>query len=129
MKIKIIISFRSYPVRKRKCQKKSKKIKKTKKTPLWLHFKPKQFGNGQEREKIKIIVSFRSYQMCYRKFQKNTKKIIPFRSNPTSKRKFQKKAKNLKNTIMASFKARIGWKRPRKKENKSCRSVSFQPHE
>ena len=26
---------------------------------------------------------------------------------------------------MASFKARIGWKRPRKKENKYCRSVSF----
>ena len=28
---------------------------------------------------------------------------------------------------MASFKARIGWKRPRKKENKYCRSVSFPP--
>ena len=28
---------------------------------------------------------------------------------------------------MASFKARIGWKRPRKKENKYCRSVSFLP--
>ena len=26
---------------------------------------------------------------------------------------------------MATFKARIGWKRPRKKENKYCRSVSF----
>ena len=26
---------------------------------------------------------------------------------------------------MVSFKARIGWKRPRKKENKYCRSVSF----
>ena len=29
---------------------------------------------------------------------------------------------------MASFKARIGWKRPRKKENKYCRSVSFLPN-
>ena len=28
---------------------------------------------------------------------------------------------------MASFKARIGWKRPRKKENNYCRSVSFLP--
>ena len=28
---------------------------------------------------------------------------------------------------MASFKARIGWKRPGKKENKYCRSVSFLP--
>ena len=27
---------------------------------------------------------------------------------------------------MASFKARIGWKKPRKKENKYCRSVTFQ---
>ena len=29
---------------------------------------------------------------------------------------------------MASFKARIGWQRSRKKENKSCRSVSFLPN-
>ena len=29
---------------------------------------------------------------------------------------------------MASFKARIGWKRPRKKENKYCRSILFQPN-
>ena len=26
---------------------------------------------------------------------------------------------------MASFKGRIGWNRPRKKENKYCRSISF----
>ena len=26
---------------------------------------------------------------------------------------------------MASFKARIGWERPRKKENNYCRTVSF----
>ena len=32
-------------------KKKQKKIKKTKKILLWLHFKPKQFGKGQEREK------------------------------------------------------------------------------
>ena len=29
---------------------------------------------------------------------------------------------------MASFKARIGWKRPRKKENNYCRSVLFLPN-
>ena len=29
---------------------------------------------------------------------------------------------------MASFKARIGWKRPRKKENKYYRFVSFLPN-
>ena len=74
-------------------------------------FKPKQFGKGQEKEKIKIIVSFRSYLTRYRKLQK----------------KIAKKLKKLNNTIMASFKARIGWKRPRKKENNYCRSVSFLP--
>ena len=36
-------------------------------------------------------------------------------------------AKNLKNTIMASFLAKIGWKRPKKGENKNDRSVSFRP--
>ena len=28
---------------------------------------------------------------------------------------------------MASFQAKIGWKRRRKRENKNCRSVSFLP--
>ena len=28
---------------------------------------------------------------------------------------------------MASFQAKIGWKRQRKRENKNCRSVSFLP--
>ena len=51
-------------------KKKAKKLKQLKKIPLWHHFKPKQFGKGQEREKIKIIVSFRSYRTRYRKFQK-----------------------------------------------------------
>ena len=42
------------------------------------------------------------------KFQRNSKKI-----------------KKLKNTITGSFQAKIGWRRPRKTENKSYRSVSF----
>ena len=29
---------------------------------------------------------------------------------------------------MASFQAKIGWKRPRKRKNKNYRSVSFQPN-
>ena len=29
--------------------------------------------------------------------------------------------------IMASFQAKIGWKRPRKRENKNYRSDHFQP--
>ena len=85
-----------------------KKAKKAKKIPLWHHFKPKQFGKGQEREKIKIIVSFRSFLSRYRKFPKNTKKIK-------------------KNTIMASFPAKIVWKRQRKRENKNYNFVPSQP--
>ena len=104
------VPFRSYPTRNRKFQKNSKNIQKIEKKPLWLHFKPKQVGKGLEREKIKIIVPFRSY--------------------PTSKRKFKinrKKLKILENTITASFEAKIGWKRSRKRENKNYRFVPFQP--
>ena len=63
---------------------------------LWLHFKPKQVGKGREGEKIKIVFPFRSYPTGNRKFQKKRKKI-----------------KKSKNTIVASFQAKIGWKRPR----------------
>ena len=41
-------------------------------------------------------------------------------------KKLAKKFKKLKNTIMASFEAKIGWKRARKRENKNYRSVLFQ---
>ena len=37
------------------------------------------------------------------------------------------KKKQKKNPIMASFKAKIGWKRRRKRENKNCLSVPFLP--
>ena len=59
-------------------------------------------GIGCEREKIKIIV--------------------PFRSNPTRNRKFQKNSKNI---IIVSFEAKIGWGRMRKRENENYRSVSL----
>ena len=60
-------------------------------------------------EKIKIIVSFRSYLTRCRKFHKNNKK----------------NQKIKKNTIMASFQAKIVWKWPRKRENKNYRFVPF----
>ena len=46
VKIKIIVSFRSYLTRYRKFQKIKQKIKKIRKTPLWLHFKPKSVERG-----------------------------------------------------------------------------------
>ena len=42
-------------------------------------------------------------------------------------KKIAKKLKKLKNTVMASFQAKIGWKKQRKRENKNCRFVSFLP--
>ena len=37
-----------------------------------------------------------------------------------------KKFEKLKNSFMASFQAKIGWKRPRKRKNKNYRSVPTQ---
>ena len=60
--IKIIVPFRSVPAR---CviensKQIAKKFKKLKKIPLWIHFNPKQVGEGHEREIKKIIVPIRS---------------------------------------------------------------------
>ena len=43
-------------------------------------------------------------------------------------KKIAKMFKNLKHTIMASFKAKICWERQRKSENKNYRSITFQPN-
>ena len=42
-------------------------------------------------------------------------------------KKIAKKIKNLKNSFMALFQAKIGWKRLRKRENKNYRFVSSLP--
>ena len=59
------------------------------------------------------------------------KKIVPISSYPIRNIKFQKnrkkKFKNLKNNIMASFQARIGWEKQRKRENKKNRSDLLLP--
>ena len=68
-------------------------------------FQAKYEGKECEREKIKIFVPFRSY--------------------PTPNAKTPKQLKKLKNTITGSFQGKIGWKRPRKSENKNYQSVSF----
>ena len=55
---------------------------------------------------------------------------VPFRSVPTirvieNSKKIAKKLKKLKYTIMASFQAKIGWKRPGKRKNKNYPSIPF----
>ena len=42
-------------------------------------------------------------------------------------KKIAKKFKKLKNSFMAPFQAKIGWKRPRKRENSKYRFVSSLP--
>ena len=55
---------------------------------------------------------------------------VPFRSVPSQRvlensKKIAKKFEKLNNIIMASFQAKIGWKRPRKRKNINYRSVPF----
>ena len=55
----------------KKLEKKFKKLKST----IIASFQAKQVGKVREREKIKIFIPFRSYPTSNRKFQKNSKKI------------------------------------------------------
>ena len=57
--------------------------------------------------------------------EKLTFNFVPTRRETKNSKKIAKKFKKLKNTIMSSFQAKIGWKRQRKIENKKCLSVSF----
>ena len=64
--------------------------------------------------------------------QKVGKQKLPFCFVPTRRivenfKKIGKKFKKLKNTITASFEAKVGWKSPRNEENKNFHSISFLP--
>ena len=57
---------------------------------------------------------------------------MSFRFVPTQRviensKKIAKNFKKLINPVMASFQAKIGWKRLKKRENKNYRFVSFLP--
>ena len=64
-----------------------------------------------------------------RKRENKSYRSVPFRSVPTRPviENSKKIAKKLKNTIMDSFQAKIGWNSLRKSENNNYRSVPFQP--
>ena len=64
-------------------------------------------GKGREREKKENIVPFHPT----RRVIENSKKV----------------AKKLKNSVKASFQAKIGWRRLRKRENKNYRFIPFLP--
>ena len=50
---------------------------------------------------------------------------VPTRRVIQNSKKIAKKFKKLNNSIMASFHAKIGWKRPRKRKNINYRSIPF----
>ena len=53
-------------------------------------------------------------------------RFVSIRRIRDNSKKIAKKFKILENPVMASFQAKIGLKRPRKRENKNCLSVPFQ---
>ena len=83
------VSFLLDAEQKTKKKKKNKKIKKTKKTPLWHHFKPKQFLKAQGKRENKNYHAVMFLPDALQKIPKKQKKIK-------------------KKTIMASFQAKIG---------------------
>ena len=85
------------------------------------------------KKMIKIHYGVISRQNRLEKANEVRKKKLSFRFVPTqsvieNSKKIVKKFKKLKNTIMASFEAKIGWKRSRKRENKNYRFASFLPN-
>ena len=59
------------------------------------------------------------------RIKKVTFRFAPTRREIENSKKIAKKFEKLKNTVMASFQAKIGWKRIRKRENKNYHYVSF----
>ena len=79
-----------------------------------------------------IMAPFQAKVGCKTQRKRENKNChsVPFRSVPTlrvieNSNKIAKKFKKLKNTIMASFQPKTGWKRLRRGENKNYRSVPF----
>ena len=67
-----------------------------------------------------------------KKAKKDGKQKLLFLFVPTQPlienfKKIEKKFRKFKNTIVASFKAIMGWNRPRNRKNKNYHSDSFQP--
>ena len=97
-------------MRNRKFQKNSKKIQKIKKYHYGVISSQNRSEKANEERKEKL--SFR---------------FVPTQSVIENSKKIAKKFEKLRNTIMAFFVAKIGWKRSRKRENKNYRSVPFHP--
>ena len=107
---KSIVLFCSYPKRNRKIQKNNKKIRKTKKYHYGFISSENRLEKDEKERKLKLSLRF-----------------VPARLVIENSKKIAKKFKKLKNTTMASYQAKIGWKMPGKRECKKYRSVLFLP--
>ena len=107
-KIKIIVPFRSYTTRNRKFQKNSKKIRKTKQYHYGLISSQNRLEKAEKEKKCKL--SFCS---------------VPTRRVIQNSKKIEKTLKKLNKTFMASYHAKIGWKRPRKRKRYELSFHSF----
>ena len=94
----------------RKCQKNNGKI---------LRIKKYQYEYISSQNRLETSEKERNKNYRSVSFLPDSKQKIP--------KKIAKKFKKLKNTITASFQAKIGWKRLRNRENKNYCSVSFLP--
>ena len=65
-----------------------------------------------------------------RKRENKNYRFVPFLPGAEKKmpKKKAKKLKKPKNTIMASFQAKIVWKRPRKRQNRTYCFITFLPN-
>ena len=89
-------------------------------------------NRGNLKKLKEYYYGFISSQNTLKKAEKDEKQKLSFRFVPTrhvieNSKHIEKKFQKLKNTIVASFQAIIGWNRPRNGENKNYDSASFQP--
>ena len=110
---KLKLSFRSVPNRRiiENSKKKAKKLKKLKKWNYGFFSSQNRWEKNEKKRKYNL--SFVSVPSC---------RVIE-----NSKKEWQENWEILKKTIMASFQAKIGWKRPRRGENKNFCSIPLLP--
>ena len=95
-------------------------------------FQAKMGREWPRNSEKKNIVLISSCQKGSGEAEKERKKKLSFWSDPTrpgidNSKKIAKKFKKLENIIMASFQAKTGLKRPRKRENKNYRTGQLLP--
>ena len=114
------MSFRFVPTQRviENSKKIAKIFKKLKKHDYGFFSSQNMFGKAEKDIKIKIkinIVPMSSYQTRNRKLKKKKSfRQVPTRLVIENSKNIVKKFKKSKYTIMASFQAKIGWKRQRK---------------